>query len=84
MNSLLKLWVDNHKSIYQFVMQIDKLIEGIWHREVEDDIKNINEIPQLWSHYQIEVEARQVYTRNIFLVFKEIIKESLHGFCHRD
>jgi SWIM zinc finger len=80
MNALLKLWVDNHKSIYQFVMQIEKLIEGIWQRESDEDLKTMNETPHTYSYYQFENEACQIYTRNVFSVFKEIIKESSLGF----
>jgi hypothetical protein len=56
------------------------MIEGICQRDSDDDNKTINEIPHLWSPYQIEVEAREVYTRNIFLIFKDILKESLLDF----
>jgi hypothetical protein len=36
----------------------------------------LNEIPLLWSQYQIEVDACNSYTKNIFTVFKELLKES--------
>jgi hypothetical protein len=80
MNALLKLWLDNHKLIYQFVMQIEKLIEDIWQRESDEDLKTMNETHHTYSYYQFENEACQIYTRNIFSVFKEIIKESSLGF----
>ncbi|XP_078150381.1 protein FAR1-RELATED SEQUENCE 5-like [Carex rostrata] len=79
MNALFKLLVNNHKSIYQFVLQIEKLIEGIWQKESDEDIKTINEVQQLWSRYKIEVKARQVYTRQIFLLFKEMVQDSTLG-----
>jgi SWIM zinc finger len=81
MNALLKLWVDNHKSIYQFVMQIEKMIESIWQKESDEDLRCMNETPHTYSYYQLENEACQVYTRNVFSVFKEIIKESSLGFA---
>jgi hypothetical protein len=56
------------------------MIEGIWHRESDEDLKTMNETPQLSSLYHMEVEARQVYTRTIFLVFKEKLKENQLGF----
>jgi hypothetical protein len=30
MNALFKLWVNNHTYIYQFVLQIEKMIEDIF------------------------------------------------------
>jgi MULE transposase domain/SWIM zinc finger len=79
MNAILKLWLNSHTSIYQFVMKIENVIEGIRHRESDDDIKTMNETPRLWSNYQIEHEALQVYTRKCFSVFKEILRESTLG-----
>ncbi|XP_078177445.1 protein FAR1-RELATED SEQUENCE 5-like, partial [Carex rostrata] len=79
MNAIFKLLVNNHKSVYQFVLQIEKLIEGIWQRESDEDIKNINEVPQLWSRYKMEVKARQVYTRQVFTLFKEMVQDSTLG-----
>jgi MULE transposase domain/FAR1 DNA-binding domain/SWIM zinc finger len=79
MNAILKLWLHSHTSIYQFVMKIENVIEGIWHRESDEDIKTMNETPRLWSKYHIEHEALEVYTRNSFFVFKEILVESTLG-----
>ena len=58
MNAILKLWINNHTSIYQFVRKIESMVEGIWHRESDEDIKTMNEMSCLWSRYQIEQEAR--------------------------
>ncbi|XP_078170914.1 protein FAR1-RELATED SEQUENCE 9-like [Carex rostrata] len=79
MNAILKLWVNSHTSIYQFVIHIENMVEGIWHKESDEDIKTMNEVPRLWSKYQIEQEAHQVYTRSNFSMFKEIIKETIMG-----
>jgi hypothetical protein len=45
MNAMFKLWVNNHTSIYHFVLQVEKIIEGIWQRESDEDFKTMNEIP---------------------------------------
>lgn len=79
MNALFKLLVDNHKSVYQFVLQIEKIIESIWQRESDEDLKCINEMPHLWSKYKMEFKARQVYTRKVFSLFKENVQDSLLG-----
>ncbi|XP_078152790.1 protein FAR1-RELATED SEQUENCE 5-like isoform X2 [Carex rostrata] len=79
MNALFKLLVDNHKSVYQFVLQIEKMIESIWQRESDEDLKCINEMPHLWSKYKMEFKARQVYTRKVFSLFKENVQDSLLG-----
>lgn len=52
MNALFKIWVKNHTSIYQFVMRIEKMIEGIWQRESDEDFKSVNEKPQSFTPYR--------------------------------
>ncbi|XP_078177442.1 protein FAR1-RELATED SEQUENCE 5-like [Carex rostrata] len=79
MNAVMKLLVDNHTSIYRFVLQLEKLVEEIWQKESDEDCRTINGTPQLWSRNNMEVDARRVYTRNIFSMFKEILKESTNG-----
>lgn len=79
MNAVMKLLVDNHTSIYRFVLQLEKLVEGIWQRESDEDFRSMNETPQLWSTNNMEVEARQVYTRKILSLFKKILRESSNG-----
>jgi hypothetical protein len=61
-------------------LQVEKIIQGIWQKESDEDLKTLNEMPHLATHYHIEYEARQVYTRNVFKLFKVIIKESSLGF----
>ncbi|KAJ4773395.1 FAR1-related sequence 5 [Rhynchospora pubera] len=78
-NALLKLWVNSHTSIYKFVLKIEGMIETIWQHEVDEDIKSINETPSLWSRYQLEFDAREVYTRKVFKEFKELLKDSTLG-----
>jgi hypothetical protein len=51
MNVVLKLWLDNHTSIYHFVIKIESMIQGIWDRESDEDIKTLNGTPHLWSKY---------------------------------
>jgi MULE transposase domain len=52
MNALFKIWVNNHTSIYQFVKQIEKMIEGIWQRESDEDLKYVNETPKVLNSLQ--------------------------------
>jgi hypothetical protein len=55
-------------------MKIENVIEGLWHRESDEDIKTMNETLCLWSKYQIGHETLEVYARNnFFFVFKEIL-----------
>jgi hypothetical protein len=69
MNAILKLWLHNYTSIYQCVMKIENVIEGLWHRESDEDIKTMNETLCLWSKYQIGHETLEVYARNNFFLF---------------
>jgi hypothetical protein len=57
MNAMLKLWLNSNTSIYQFVIRIENMIEGIWNKESDEDIKTMNETRCLWSCYQIEHDA---------------------------
>ena len=63
----MKLLVDNHTSIYWFVLQLEKLVEEIWQRESDEDRRTINETPQLWSLNGMEVDAREVNTKKNIL-----------------
>jgi hypothetical protein len=79
MNALLKLWMDNYKSIYQFVMQIEKLIKDIWQRESDEDLKIINETPHTYSYYQFKNEACQIIQEIFFLCSRRFLRRAL-GF----
>lgn len=79
MNMLLELWMSSNTSIYQFVRKIESMVESIWQRENDEDIKTTNETPNLWSWYQIEIDARRKYTKNVFSIFQELLKESTLG-----
>jgi SWIM zinc finger len=71
--------VDNHTSIYKFVIQLEKTVERIWQKESDEDFRSLNETPRLYSRNNIEVEARRIYTRSIYSLFKEILKDSSNG-----
>ncbi|KAJ4745261.1 Protein FAR1-RELATED SEQUENCE 5 [Rhynchospora pubera] len=76
MNALFKMWVTTHTSIYKFVCRIDNIIENICQREGDEDMRTMNEDPPLWSKFPLELDARRVYTRKAFSVFKELLKDS--------
>ncbi|KAJ1688548.1 hypothetical protein LUZ63_019938 [Rhynchospora breviuscula] len=44
-----------------------------------EDMRTMNEEPQLESKFPLELDARRVYTRKVFSVFKELIKDSSLG-----
>ncbi|KAJ3702630.1 hypothetical protein LUZ61_006335 [Rhynchospora tenuis] len=78
-NALFKMWVNAHTSIYKFVMKIDSMIETIWQSEDDEDLKTMDKVPTLWSMYEFEKDAREVYTRNVFKKFKELLYKSTRG-----
>ncbi|KAJ3685265.1 hypothetical protein LUZ61_014429 [Rhynchospora tenuis] len=78
-NALFKMWVNAHTSIYKFVMKIDSMIETIWQSEDDEDLKTMDKVPTLWSMYEFEKDAREVYTRNVFKKFKEFLYKSTRG-----
>ncbi|KAJ1685706.1 hypothetical protein LUZ63_019481 [Rhynchospora breviuscula] len=79
MNAIFKNWVKAHTSIFQFVKRTENMIESIYQRESDEDLRSINEIPHIKTRYVIEVEGRRVYTRCVFAVFRELVLESTIG-----
>ncbi|KAJ4778775.1 FAR1-related sequence 5 [Rhynchospora pubera] len=79
MNALLKMWLTSHSSIYKFVMKIDGMIESIWQSESDEDLISMDKEPHLWSMYDMEDHAREVYTKRVFKEFKELLKRSTLG-----
>ncbi|KAJ4799444.1 FAR1-related sequence 5 [Rhynchospora pubera] len=78
-NSSLKIWTNNHKSMYQLVLNVEKIVDNIWEKESDEDIASMNVVPKLTSFHRIEKDASQVYTRKVMKLFKEILKESQLG-----
>ncbi|KAJ4799575.1 Protein FAR1-RELATED SEQUENCE 5 [Rhynchospora pubera] len=78
-NSSLKIWTNNHKSMYQLVLSVEKIVDNIWKKESDEDITSMNAVPKLSSFHRIEKDASQVYTRRVMKLFKEILKESQLG-----
>ncbi|KAJ1688549.1 hypothetical protein LUZ63_019939 [Rhynchospora breviuscula] len=66
-------------NLYALVKGIDNIIENIWQREGDEDMRTMNEEASLWSKFPLELDARQVYTRKVFSVFKELLKDSCLG-----
>ncbi|XP_078165536.1 protein FAR1-RELATED SEQUENCE 5-like [Carex rostrata] len=75
-NVVLKSWTGSHTSIYKFALQFTKMVESIFAKEDEEDFRSCNKQPQLWSFDPIEVEARRVYTRKIYSLFKDLFRQS--------
>ncbi|KAJ4809530.1 Protein FAR1-RELATED SEQUENCE 5 [Rhynchospora pubera] len=78
-NALFKMWVNAHTSIYKFVLKFDAMIETIWQNEDDEDLKTMDKVPNLWSMYEFEKDARAFYTRNVFKKFKELLYKSTPG-----
>ncbi|KAJ1698440.1 hypothetical protein LUZ63_006952 [Rhynchospora breviuscula] len=79
MNAIFKNWVKAQTSIFQFVKRTENMIESIYQRESDEDLRSTNEIPHIETRYVIEVEGRRVYTRSVFAVFRELVVESTIG-----
>ncbi|KAJ4810197.1 FAR1-related sequence 5 [Rhynchospora pubera] len=78
-NSTLKLWTNDHSSMYQFVLQVEKTVGGIWANESDEDIANMKAVPELSSFHLIEKDAHQVYTSKVMSIFKGILKKTQLG-----
>ncbi|KAJ3708485.1 hypothetical protein LUZ61_012190 [Rhynchospora tenuis] len=78
-NSTLKLWTNNYSSMYQFVLQVEKIVEGVWANESDEDMANMKAVPELSSFHLIEKDAHQVYTSKVMSIFKGILKKTQLG-----
>ncbi|XP_078158070.1 protein FAR1-RELATED SEQUENCE 5-like [Carex rostrata] len=74
-NVVTKIWMDSNTSLYDFATKFEKMVQGVYERESDEDIRTLNEIPQLSTTDPIEAEARRVYTRNMFSHFKAELKK---------
>ncbi|KAJ1695920.1 hypothetical protein LUZ63_012618 [Rhynchospora breviuscula] len=78
-NASLKIWTDNHHSMYKLALHVEKIVEGIWARESDEDIATMKKVPKFLTLYLMEKDASQVYTAKIMSVFKENLKLSQLG-----
>lgn len=78
-NSALKLWTNNHSCILEVVKHMEKMINGIWQRESDEDIACLNVVPNLSSLHRIEKDASQCYTTKVLKEFKLHLKNSQLG-----
>ncbi|KAJ3681062.1 hypothetical protein LUZ60_015551 [Juncus effusus] len=76
MNAAMRMWFGSHTSIFNFVIQFEKITRGIFDKESEEDLRTTNQIHSLWSDDQLEEQARDVYTRNVFMIFKDNLKRA--------
>jgi SWIM zinc finger len=76
-NAVTKIWMGSNTSLYDFAVKFEKMVEGTYERESDEDIRTMNENPQLWSCDPIEAEARKVYTRSVFSLFKKKMKRAI-------
>lgn len=73
-NAWLKLLLDSHTSIYKFIMQFEKITTTCYEREDEEDFKNKDGEAHLWSYDPIERQARDIYTKAIFVEFRKHLR----------
>ncbi|KAJ1691397.1 hypothetical protein LUZ63_015552 [Rhynchospora breviuscula] len=78
-NASLKIWTNNHQSMYKLALHIEKIVEGIWARESDEDITTMKKVSKLSTLYLMEKDASQVYTAKIMSIFKENLKLSQLG-----
>ncbi|XP_020243399.1 protein FAR1-RELATED SEQUENCE 5-like [Asparagus officinalis] len=67
--------VNTHTTIYEFVMQYEKALEDRFDVEEEEDFRSLQYKPSSWSPSLIERHAQKIYTRVMFKVFKDQLKE---------
>ncbi|OAY72836.1 Protein FAR1-RELATED SEQUENCE 5, partial [Ananas comosus] len=76
MNALLKILLDSHTSIYKFVIQFEKIVASRYENENLQEFKMKDGQASLWTFNPIEEQARDVYTKNVFMDFRDQLKAS--------
>ena len=70
-NSVLKKYVNPHKSLLNFVKQYEKIQTHVLVKEGGNDYRTDFLSVKTWSPYPIEAHARRVYCRDIYLRFRD-------------
>ncbi|KAJ4817166.1 Protein FAR1-RELATED SEQUENCE 5 [Rhynchospora pubera] len=78
-NASLKIWTNNHSSMYKLALNVEKIVEGIWANESDEDIATMKKVPKLSTLYLMEKDAYQVYTAKIMSIFKDNLRLSQLG-----
>jgi hypothetical protein len=82
MNVVLKLWVSNHITIHQLVLHSDRIVRGIWQRDSDDDLRTMNETPQMYSNIKWRPMHASCTPERYFHYSRRKIKDSVLGFVH--
>uniref|UniRef100_A0A7N0UFW3 SWIM-type domain-containing protein n=1 Tax=Kalanchoe fedtschenkoi TaxID=63787 RepID=A0A7N0UFW3_KALFE len=76
MNSYFDGFVNSNTMLNDFVMQYDKAVEARRKKEEEEDFHTIESHAVPLTNYLVEAQAAQLYTRNVFEIFKLEWKKS--------
>ncbi|KAK2646601.1 hypothetical protein Ddye_021796 [Dipteronia dyeriana] len=76
MNSFLYRFVNYRLKLYEFMQNIDRVLECIRHSEMFNDYQYSNTTPVYSTHLtSLEKHAATIYTRNVFFLMQDEIKE---------
>ena len=76
MNSLFKKVVHPQDSVLHFVTQYEYIMDTRAERENVEGCRGEISDPLLWAIYNIEKQAANLYTRNVFSKFQELLRDS--------
>ncbi|OAY83643.1 Protein FAR-RED IMPAIRED RESPONSE 1, partial [Ananas comosus] len=68
--------LNSHTSIYKFVIQFEKIVASRYENENLQEFKMKDGQASLWTFNPIEEQARDVYTKNVFMDFRDQLKAS--------
>ncbi|XP_039138738.1 protein FAR1-RELATED SEQUENCE 5-like [Dioscorea cayenensis subsp. rotundata] len=75
-NSFFDGFVNSQTPLDEFVMQYDKALCARRNDEENEDFKTLNSMPNFHTGHPIERHAGEVYTRAVFNIFQEELRES--------
>ncbi|KAJ3707797.1 hypothetical protein LUZ61_011502 [Rhynchospora tenuis] len=79
MNAALKIWTNSHSSMYRLVLHLEKLVEGKWQQESDEDIASLTAVHKWSTLIRYEKDAFEFYTSNVMGEFKNNLKNTQLG-----
>ncbi|XP_020271630.1 protein FAR1-RELATED SEQUENCE 5-like [Asparagus officinalis] len=82
-NAFFDGYVNSQTQLHEFVLQYEKALTHRRLSEAHEDFKSLNTKPVMLLGHPIEVQAGEMYTRNMFDVFQTEFKGFATEFCER-
>ncbi|KAJ4760838.1 Protein FAR1-RELATED SEQUENCE 5 [Rhynchospora pubera] len=79
MNAALKIWTNSHSSMYRLFLHLEKMVEGNWQKESDEDIASLTAVHKWSTLIRYEKDAFEFYTSRVMEKFKNNLKNTQLG-----